>query len=119
MLSYIGDFMIKIENEPEEFSFPTIRQEEFQRSVSDIDLLKNSLADADIIPQLLLHAQLSGDDSLLSEARPYIAGAWSYMESIPEGLRNTIRARLVDVLTQRAKSGMQGAANIPEARLKW
>src|SRR5258708_36936339 len=49
MLSYIGDFLMKIENDPQEFSFPTIRQEEFQRSVSDIDLLKNSLADADII----------------------------------------------------------------------
>lgn len=109
---------MNMENIPQQFSFPTIRQEDFQRAVSDIELLEKSLADADIVPQLLLHAQLSGDDSLLSEAQPYITGAWNYMESIPEGLRNTIRARLVEILKQCAKSGMQGATNIPGERLK-
>jgi hypothetical protein len=50
------------------FSFATIRLEEFHGAVSDIALLEKSLADADIVPRLLVHAKLSGDASLLSQA---------------------------------------------------
>lgn len=67
-------------------------------AVADAALLNRMLSEADTVPQMLLHAQLTGDESLLYEAGPFIKGGWSHMESIPDGLREKIRNALVDAL---------------------
>ncbi len=72
--------------------------ERFAKAVSDEQALTRALESADIVPQLLVHAQLSGETDLLSEAAPYVTGGWSFMESIPEPLRVEIRARLIQTL---------------------
>ena len=64
-----------------------------QRAVQNIDALKTALQTADIVPQLLVQAQLSEQFDLLEEAAPHIRGAWSLMQAIPEGLRVTIQSR--------------------------
>ena len=59
----------------------------FARAVADEAALARALEEADIVPQLLLQAHLSGDTDLLSEAAGYISGGWSFMETLPAALR--------------------------------
>lgn len=72
--------------------------ERFAMAVADEQALTQALEGADIVPQLLLQAQLSGDEDLLEEATPYVTGGWSFMESIPDPLRAKIRTRLIRTL---------------------
>lgn len=74
----------------------------FQAAVLDEEVLRNALEQADIVPQLLTHAQLSGETDLLEQARPYIRGAWSFMQDIPASLAAVVRERLVRTLQQLA-----------------
>lgn len=60
--------------------------------------LRWALAEADIVPALLVLTHLTQDFSLLDEAAPHIKGAWSFLESVPADLKARIRDRLVDVL---------------------
>ncbi len=79
--------------------------ERCRAALRDEALLRKALKDADIVPQLLVQAQLSGDTALLEEAAPHITGAWSYQESIPEELRARIRDGLVAALARVAAEG--------------
>jgi 4-hydroxyacetophenone monooxygenase len=80
------------------FAVPGARVEAFRRAAADEAALRGALAQADIVPQLLAHAQLSGETDLLEEARPFIRGAWSYMAELPPALEDTIRTRLFNTL---------------------
>jgi 4-hydroxyacetophenone monooxygenase len=53
---------------------------------------------------LLVLVQFTGEADWLSKARPHIAGPMSYQEKMPADLRHAIRARLFDVLMERAAS---------------
>ena len=70
--------------------------------------LRAALAEADIAPMLMVLAQLSGDLAILDEVAPHIHGAWSFLESVPEDLKQKVRDRLVAVLKrlrgQRART---------------
>ncbi len=68
------------------------------------------LLEADIVPQALVHAQLTGDDSLLEKAAPFIEGGWSHLERIPEGLRQEIREALVGAMTAAGTGEIENVA---------
>ena len=78
---------------------------EFRHAVSDEAALRAALERADVVPQLMVQAQLSGDTDLLERARPHISGGWSYMQDVPAGLAAEIRERLVQTLKSRAAGG--------------
>jgi 4-hydroxyacetophenone monooxygenase len=54
---------------------------------------------------LMVLAQLSGDMTILDEVAPHIHGAWSFLEAVPEQLKQKVRDRLVAVLKDYATSG--------------
>src|SRR5450756_1882771 len=56
-------------------------------ALADEALLRRMLSEADTVPQALIHAQLTGDESVLQRAAPFIEGGWGHMERIPEALR--------------------------------
>ena len=78
---------------------------QFPNAVADESALRHALDEADIVPTLVVHAQLSGDTRLLDEAAPYITGAWSFNESIPDGVKTRARDALVEVLKDYAATG--------------
>jgi 4-hydroxyacetophenone monooxygenase len=67
-------------------------------ALADEARLRAALRETDIVPQLLLVAQLSGDDALVERAAKFITGGWSFLNTIPEELRAEIRERLVEGL---------------------
>ncbi len=90
----------------------------FQTAVQDEAALRAALADADIAPMLMVLAQLSGDMAILEEVAPYIHGAWSFMETVPEALKQKVRDRLVLVLQDYAATGRQPPADLPTDTLQ-
>ena len=92
---------------------PPLDREAFSRATADERVLREALADADIVPQLLVHAQLTGEVDLLEEARPHIQGGWSHLASLPDELRDRIRGRLVDALGARAAGTASGPPRPP------
>ncbi len=87
----------------------------FRRAVADEAALRAALAEADIVPQLLVHAQLSGESDLLERARPHIQGAWSFMNDIPPPLAAEVRGRLVATL-KRLAAGQAAAPATSRAK---
>ena len=85
----------------------------FARAVADEAALARALEEADIVPQLLLQAHLSGDTDLLSEAAGYISGGWSFMEALPAALRAKIQARLTETLKACAAGRISSSSLIP------
>jgi 4-hydroxyacetophenone monooxygenase len=76
-------------------------------TLQDEATLSEALAEADIAPLLMVLVQLSGDLTILDEVAPHIHGAWSFMEAVPEALKQTVRDRLVAVLKDYAANGRQ------------
>jgi 4-hydroxyacetophenone monooxygenase len=77
-------------------------QEQVQRAVRDEAALRSALAEADIAPMLMVLVQLTGDLAILEEVAPHIHGAWSFLESVPEPLKQKVRDRLVEALQDYA-----------------
>ena len=77
----------------------------FETAVRREAVLREALADADIAPMLMVLAHLGGDLTILDEVAPHIHGAWSFMEAVPEALKQTVRDRLVAVLKDYAATG--------------
>lgn len=73
-----------------------------REAVRDEAALRAALADADIAPQLMVLVQLNGDLAILDEVAPHIHGAWSFLESVPEELKQKVRDRLVVALQDYA-----------------
>src|SRR5665213_315685 len=90
---------------------PSIR-DRARAALGDEARLRSALLQADIVPQLLLVGQLSGDDALLERAAPFITGGWSFLNTIPEALRAEIRDRLVAGLRDLA-DGRAGVVTRP------
>ncbi len=85
----------------------------FERAVRDEAALRAALADADIAPMLMVLVQLTGDLDILDDVGRHIHGAWSFLESVPEVLKQTVRDRLVDALKDYAASGREPPRRIP------
>lgn len=77
----------------------------FEQAVRDEAALRAALAEADISPLLMVLVQLTGDMAILDEVAPHIHGAWSFLESVPEELKQKVRDRLVAVLNDYAATG--------------
>ena len=90
----------------------------FDAVVRDEAALRAALAEADIAPMLMVLAQLSGDLEILREVAPHIHGAWSFLESVPEDLKQKVRERLVAVLRDYAASGREPPRHIPSETLQ-
>jgi 4-hydroxyacetophenone monooxygenase len=75
------------------------------KTLQDEPALRAALAEADIAPLLMVLVQLSGDLAILDEVAPHIHGAWSFMEVVPEALKQKVRDRLVEVLKDYAATG--------------
>src|SRR5258708_18348497 len=78
-----------------------------EEAVRDEAVLRAALAEADIAPLLMVLVQLSGDLAILDEVAPHIQGAWSFMETVPEALKQKVRDRLVDALQEYAATGRE------------
>lgn len=90
----------------------------FQDAVRDEAVLRAALAECDIAPMLMVLTQLSGDLSVLDEVAPHIHGPWSFMEAVPETLKQNVRDRLVDVLKDYAASGREPPKDLPPDTLQ-
>jgi 4-hydroxyacetophenone monooxygenase len=90
----------------------------FAAAVQDEAALRAALADSDIAPMLMVLAQLSGDMAILDEVAPHIHGAWSFMESVPEELKQKVRDRLVTVLKDYAETGRVAPDDLPADTLQ-
>ena len=90
----------------------------FETAVRDETALRSALAEADIAPLLMVLAQLSGDLDILHEVAPHIQGAWSFMETVPEALKQKVRDRLVSVLRDYAATGREPPRTIPTDTLQ-
>src|SRR3954449_3662467 len=77
-------------------------QAQIREATHDEAALRAALADADIAPMLMVLVQLTGDLAILDEVAPHIHGAWSFLESVPEPLKQKMRDRLVDALQDYA-----------------
>jgi 4-hydroxyacetophenone monooxygenase len=79
----------------------------FESAVCNEGALRTALAEADIAPMLMVLTQLTGDLELLDEVAPHIHGPWSFLESVPEDLKQKVRDRLVAVLKDYAATGRE------------
>jgi 4-hydroxyacetophenone monooxygenase len=66
--------------------------------LEDESALLGRLRGAHIVPLLLVHAHLTGDESWLDRFAPYIEGPWSYEEHAPETLKEQLRQSFIRVL---------------------
>jgi 4-hydroxyacetophenone monooxygenase len=73
--------------------------------LADAAQLRAAMAQADIVPLLLVLAHLSGDAAMLDEAAPYIHGAWNFMHTVPTALQAKVRDRLAEVLRDYDATG--------------
>jgi 4-hydroxyacetophenone monooxygenase len=87
-----------------------------REAIGDEALLRQMLSEADIVPQALIHAQLTGDESLLQKAAPFIEGGWGHMEQIPEDVRHEIRESLIGAL-KAAAAGQREYTQLSPHRL--
>jgi 4-hydroxyacetophenone monooxygenase len=83
-------------------------------AVADEVLLREMLLEADIVPQMMVHAQLTGDESLLQRAAPFIEGGWSHTERVPDELRRDVREALVAALKAMADGRLTDPGLAPE-----
>ncbi len=90
----------------------------FQQAVADETKLREALADADIAPMLMVLVQLTGDMEILDEVRPFITGAWSFMESVPAALKSKVRERLIDALKDKAATDAPPAETTDPSKLQ-
>ena len=74
-----------------------------REAVRDEAALRGALAEADIAPMLMVLVQLTGDLDLLEKVEPHIHGPWSFLQSVPEPLKQEIRDRLIAALQEHMR----------------
>ncbi|MFN0263208.1 flavin-containing monooxygenase [Tepidamorphus sp. 3E244] len=78
-----------------------------------MDVLRNALQDADPVPLAMVHAQLTGNFTLLEACEKHVEGAWSFQQNIPNELAARIRAGVEQALADCA-SGTHAAIPHPD-----
>lgn len=76
-----------------------------REAARDGKALRQMVGDAEIVPLLMSLVQLTGRREYLDLARPYIAGAWHYLQTIPKDLQRRIRTDLVAAIESAADDG--------------
>jgi 4-hydroxyacetophenone monooxygenase len=74
------------------------------------------LSDADIVPLLMSLVQMTGDEAILEECVPFIAGGWNFQETIPDRLRKTVVDRLAALLAEEGADARP--PRLPPERLR-
>ena len=64
----------------------------------------------------MVYVQLSGDESVLDEYRPYITGPWSFHEHTPPALRHRLLEKIIALL-EELHSGRRQPAPPPSETL--
>jgi len=83
-------------------------------AAADGEALRRAVGDAEIVPLLLSLVQLTGDRDYLKAARPFISGAWHYMQTAPKSLQKQVRQDLVAVIEKLAADGGDPPEHPPE-----
>src|SRR5271168_5415637 len=91
---------------------------EFQALVADEALLDLALEGADAAPLLMVLVHLTGEEHWLDQVAPYIHGPWNFQESVPEDLKQRLRARMKEVLLDFAARGTPLPSEPPPALLR-
>src|SRR5580658_49001 len=91
---------------------------DLHKLAADPALLDLALEGADIAPLLMVLVHLTGEERWLDEVAPHINGPWNFQESVPEELKQLVRARVRDVLLDYASSGRDLPAEPPPALLR-
>lgn len=89
-----------------------------QRLLEDETLLLDRLRELDIIPLLLVHTHLTGDETWLDKFAPFVKGAWSFEVEAPEPLAEDLRLSLVQVFKVYRDEGRPLPGTPPEALLQ-
>src|SRR5262249_54640825 len=69
---------------------------------ADAASLDLALDGADVAPLLMVLVHLTGEERWLDEVAPHIHGTWNFQESVPDGLKRRLLARLREVLLDLA-----------------
>ncbi len=69
------------------------------------ELLDLALDGADVAPLLMVLVHLTGEEHWLDEVAPHINGPWNFQETVPEALKQRLRARMRQVLLDFAARG--------------
>jgi len=89
---------------PQPPEMPEFREGVMQRLASDEADLIAHLRELDIVPLLLVHTHLTGDESWLDRLAPHIKGAWSFEVEAPEALCEELRQSAARVFRDYAAS---------------
>jgi 4-hydroxyacetophenone monooxygenase len=85
---------------------------------ADEQLLDLALEGADISPLLMVLVHLTGEEHWLDEVAPHINGPWNFQETVPEELKQRLRARMKSVLLDFAARGTALPAEPPAGLLR-
>ena len=80
----------------------TAFQAAVREAVRDEAALRAALDQSEIAPLLMVLVQLTGDLDLMNEVAPHIHGPWSFLQSVPDELKQRVRDRLVRTLQDYA-----------------
>jgi len=69
-----------------------------REAVRDEAALRAALAQAEIAPLLMSVVQITGDLDLMAQVAPHIQGPWSFLQNVPDALRQTVIERMVQAL---------------------
>jgi 4-hydroxyacetophenone monooxygenase len=86
--------------------------------VADEALLDLALEGADISPLLMVLVHLTGEEHWLDEVAPHINGPWNFQETVPEELKQRLRARMKEVLLDFAARGTPLPSQPPPGLLR-
>ena len=86
--------------------------------MADAELLDMALEGADVAPLLMVLVHLTGEEQWLDEVGPHINGPWNFQETVPDELKQRLRARMKDVLLDFAANGTALPAEPPPGLLR-
>jgi 4-hydroxyacetophenone monooxygenase len=91
---------------------------DFHALAADESLLALALEGADVAPLLMVLVHLTGEEHWLDEVAPLINGPWNFQETVPEELKQRLRARMKDVLLDFAARGTPLPSEPPPGLLR-
>src|SRR5271168_1018101 len=86
--------------------------------VADEALLDMALLGADVAPLLMVLVHLTGEEHWLDEIGPHINGPWNFQETVPDELKQRLRARMKEVLLDIAARGTELPSRPPPELLR-
>jgi len=91
---------------------------ELHALTADPALLDLALEGADVAPLLMVLVHLTSEEHWLDEVAPHINGPWNFQETVPDELKERLRARMKQVLLDFAARGTPLPLEPPPALLR-